>query len=221
MKLRWLAFIFGGCLGSGAADTHSLLDSWLGAQARLKSWSADFTQTRTLKTLRQPLTSAGRLTFAAPNSFRWELGTPAQTIAIRHGDEMTVIYPRLKRAERYPLSGAGHEPWRDALALMDAGFASSRAELEERFNVLSLSMTNGLAAIALEPRSPGARRFMARVEIFFRTNDFAMSANQLQFADGSTLRNDFTGAAANAETATNAFAVEIPGDFAIVEPMKK
>src|SRR3954462_8284484 len=179
------------------ADTNVFISQWLAAQRNLKTWTADFTQTRTLKTLKQPLRSQGHLTFAAPNNFRWQLGDPAQTIAIRNSNEMTVIYPKLKRAELYPLAGAGNEPWRDALALMDAGFPTSRAELDNRFKLVSLQFTNNVAQITMEPRSAMAKKFMSEVQLSLRTSDFSMTANQLQFSDGSILRNDFTNAVKN------------------------
>ena len=204
-----------------AADTNAFITQWLSAQSQLKSWTADFTQTRTLKTLKQPLRSQGHLVFAAPNDFRWQLGDPAQTIAIRNSNEMTVIYPKLKRAERYPLGGAGNEPWRDALALMDAGFPTSAAELESRFKILALLMTNDLAQVTMEPRSAMAKRFMSQVQLELRTNDFAMMANQLQFADGSILRNDFTNSVKNPRLPADAFNANVPGDYSVIEPLKK
>ena len=130
MTLRSLCLLLF-CFPAFAADTNVFLTNWLAAQSTLKTWTADFTQTRTLKTLKQPLRSNGRLIFAAPNNFRWQLGDPAQTIAIRNSNEMSVIYPKLKRAERYPLTGAGNEPWRDALALMDAGFPTTAVKNPE------------------------------------------------------------------------------------------
>lgn len=152
-----------GARGAGVADTNAFLAAWLGAQGELKTWSADFTQTRTLKVLTEPLRTPGRLWFAAPDQFRWELGQPPQTIALRRTNELFVIYPRLKRAERYPMTAAGGETWRDALALLDAGFPSGRAEFDARFRVLSLVETDGLATVSLEPRSVSARKFIKEI----------------------------------------------------------
>ena len=90
---------------ASAADTNSILAAWLNAQTNVQTWSADFLQTRKLKSLTQPLTATGHVWFAAPNRFHWELGQPAQTIAVRTTNDLLVIYPRLKRVERYPLSG--------------------------------------------------------------------------------------------------------------------
>jgi outer membrane lipoprotein-sorting protein len=216
-SLCFLLFAFSVC----AADTNAFINQWLAAQSNLKTWTADFTQTRTLKTLKQPLRSQGHLIFAAPNNFRWQLGDPAQTIAIRNSNEMSVVYPKLKRAERYPLGGAGNEPWRDALALMDAGFPTSRAELDNRFKLVSLQFTNDLAQITMEPRSAMAKKFMSEVQLSLRTNDFSMTANQLQFSDGSILRNDFTNAVKNPTLDVGAFDAKVPSDYTVVEPMRK
>jgi outer membrane lipoprotein-sorting protein len=220
MILRSLCFLLL-TFSATAADTNAFISQWLVMQSNLKTWTADFTQTRTLKTLKQPLRAQGHLTFAAPNNFRWQLGEPAQTIAIRNSNEMTVIYPKLKRAERYPLTGAGNEPWRDALALMDAGFPSSATELENRFKILSLNVTNHIAHLTLEPRSAMAKKFMSEVQLLLRMQDFSMTANQLQFSDGSILRNDFTNAVKNPTLPPDVFDAKIPGDYTVVEPMKK
>lgn len=221
MKLRIVFLLLLTLRFDLAEDTNAFLNSWLAAQSNLKTWTADFTQTRTLKTLRQPLRSQGRLVFAAPNNFRWQLGDPAQTIAVRDENEMSVIYPKLKRVERYSLGGAGNEPWRDALALMDAGFPTSKAELENRFHLTSLRFTNDVAQITMEPRSAMAKKFMSDVQLVLRTNDFSMIANQLQFSDGSILRNDFTNAVKNPALAADAFKANVPVDYMVVEPMKK
>src|SRR6185436_2020288 len=124
-----------------AANLNASLTAWLSAQTNIQTWSADFTQTRTLKSLTQPLTGAGRVWFAAPNRFRWELGNPAQTIAVRQPQQMLVIYPRLKRAERYPLD-ASSGAWREMLSLLEAGFPRSQEEVESRFRIVSQSTSN-------------------------------------------------------------------------------
>src|SRR6266702_4755432 len=114
-------------------NSKSLLAAWLGAQTNIHAWAADFIQTRMFKSLTEPLTATGHIWFAEPNRFRWELGHPPQTIAVRATNEMLVIYPRFKRVERYPLSGPQAGEWRDALALLESGFLRSEAEIVSRF----------------------------------------------------------------------------------------
>ena len=204
-----------------AADTNNFLRNWFAAQPALKTWSADFTQTRVLKTLQQPLRSEGRLVFSAPNNFRWQLGDPALTIAVRNSNEMTVIYPKLKRAERYPLDGAGDEPWREALALMDAGFPSDQTDFEKRFRLASVYYKDDIAELRMEPRNLMARKFMSEIRLYVSLVDFSMVANQLTFSDGSTLRNDFKNMVRNPEIPKDAFHSEVPSDFTVVQPTKK
>src|SRR5215467_3265870 len=84
-------------LRARADGTDSPVASWLATQTNVHSWSADFVQTRTFKSLVQPLTATGHVWFVEPNQFHWELGHPPQTIAVKSADEMMLIYPRLKR----------------------------------------------------------------------------------------------------------------------------
>ena len=130
---------------------------WFAAQKNVHTWSADFVQTRTLKTLTQPLVANGHISFAVPNDFRWELGRPAQTIALRHGDEMFVIYPRLKRAEHYPLGAGTPTEWRDTMSLLQAGFPRDRKEFEAQFQILSLAANQWRVAIL----APAEKRLRA------------------------------------------------------------
>ena len=96
-----------------AAQPETLLRSWLAAQTNVHTWSAELVQIRSLKTFAQPVTNHGRVWFATPDRFRWEIGSPAATIAVRQQAQLLVIYPKLHRAERYPLDGKAAGPWKE------------------------------------------------------------------------------------------------------------
>src|SRR5438270_11513200 len=166
-------------LSGRGQDTNSFLQAWLAAQTNIHSWSADFVQTRTFKSLAQPLTATGHVFFAEPNRFHWELGNPPKTIAVRAANEMFVIYPMLKRAERYPLSGQETGPWRDALSLLEAGFPRSEGEIQSRFNILSQKVANQVDELALQPKSAMARKMMPQIKIAFDTKEFSLRATEL------------------------------------------
>ena len=204
-----------------AAEPGPALLSWLQAQTNLHTWSAEVLQTRSLKTLTQPLTATGRVWFAAPNQFRWELGTPAQTIAVRQPAQMLVIYPRLQRAERYPLTGAEAGPWKDTLALLEAGFPRSRAELEARFRILSESASNDLHQVTLQPKAAGARRMMPQIMLAFWGNTFSLQSTELRFADGSTLRNEFLHPNLNPKLDETLFEPVLGPEIKIVNPLHR
>ena len=62
---------------------------------------------------------------------------------------------------------------------------------------------------------------MPQIKIAFDTKDFSLRATELQFADGSTMRNDFYKAVLNPRLEDEIFAPKIESDFKIVEPLKK
>jgi outer membrane lipoprotein-sorting protein len=204
-----------------AADTNAVLDAWFAAQANVHSLSADFVQTRTLKTLVQPLVATGHLWFSPPNQFRWELGSPGQTIALRHADEMFVIYPLLKRAEHYPLGASAPRAWRDAMSLVDAGFPRTRKEFDAQFQIQLLTETNGQWLVALQPRSAAARQIMPELRVCLAANDFSLAGTELVFVDGSRMRNDFSHVVVNAALDETLFQWKPPADFKVTEPFAK
>ena len=189
-------------------------------QTNLQSWSGDFIQTRTLKVLNQPLVSAGKV-WVKRGEFRWELGQPAQTIVLRRPDELLIIYPRLKRAEKYPLDAVPTGPMKDALALLDASLPRDRASMEEHFRLLSAAQTNSILQMTLQPRSEAARKFIGQVVIGFHTNDFIIASTEMKFA--RRLRSCETTSPTWCSTSPAAGIVrgaDLPADYTVVEPLK-
>ena len=209
------------CFRCQAAETNAVLRAWLAAQTNLHTWTADFTQTRTLKTLTQPLVASGRVWFATPNRFRWELGSPTKTIALRNADEMFVIYPRLKRAEKYPLGGSAPGEWRDMLSLLDAGFPRNRADFDSRFHILSVTETNGSWQLVLQPKSTFARKMMNEIRVGLAARTFELRSTELVFVDSSRMRNDFANSVLNPALDENLFDWKPEPDFRVTEPLKK
>jgi outer membrane lipoprotein-sorting protein len=222
LKAQGVTLLF--CLAAGlctASDTSGLLDQWLAAQTNFHTWSADAIQTRCFTTLAQPLVSTGRVWVAVPDHFRWEVGQPPQTIALRQPDQLFLIYPRLKRIEKYPLNDKQPGLWKEALALLEASFPRSRAELESRFRVMSVTLTNSLGQIELQPKSAAARKFMAGIRVSVRTNDFSLAATEMSFSDGSSMRNDFSNVQSNAPLPEGIFDAKVEKGYTVVEPLRQ
>ncbi len=203
-----------------AAETNALLDAWFSAQTNLHTWAADVVETRVLPTLSQPLVSTGKVWVAVPDRFRWELGQPAQTIALRQRNELYLIYPRLKQAEKYPLDLKQPGPWRDALALLEASFPRSRADLESRFEVLSVTRSNSTVELKLQPRSEAARKYISQLLIGFNTVDFTPVSTELRFSYGSSMRNEFLHPLLNPPLDESLFEPKLGSDIKLVEPAR-
>lgn len=205
-----LKFSAGTCFAMSlmsAQVTGDPLDQVLKFSAELKSWDADFKQIRTLRTLREPLVAEGHVWFQAPDTFLWRLGNPARTLALKADPDMWVIYPRLKRAEKYNLETEG--PWKDALALMEAGFPRSRERLDSSFEwswssqldnendstaktVEAVEAKTGVAVLKMVPKSENSKRWIESITVEFDFNQGILAASELKFTDGSTLRNEFS-----------------------------
>lgn len=203
-----------------AADTDAQFNKWFEVQTNIQCWSANFVQTRTLKVLNQPLVSTGKV-WVEPGRFRWELGQPVQTIVLRQPDELLIIYPRFQRAEKYPLNGVPTGPIKDALTLLDATLPRDRATMEKNFRLLSASATNSILQMTLQPRSDSARQFISEIVIGFHTNNFMIAATEMKFADGSSLRNDFTSVVVNRPIDPDLFKEKLPPAYTVVEPLKQ
>lgn len=209
------------CLAATGAELSPLAVSWIAAQTRIRTWSARFVQTRTLPSLVQPLTATGQVHFAAPDRFRWELGQPPQTIALRTTNDLWLVYPRLKRAECYPLNPAARSTWRAALQLLEAGFPRSQAEVEAHYVLLSENLTPDICQLVFQPRAAGVRKVISRIRLEFSASDLQLQATELEFTDGSKMRNDFARQAINPALDETLFEPAIPADFKIVTPLNR
>ncbi|MGH7939999.1 MAG: LolA family protein [Limisphaerales bacterium] len=211
------------CLAPVAARADQYeaeFNKWFAAQANMQTWSADFIQTRSLMALATPLKSSGKV-WVEPGRFRWELGHPPETIVIRNPGELLILYPRFKRAEIYSLDKIPPGPLKDAMSLLDVSIPRSRAALEEHFRLLSATVTNSILQMTLLPKSPSARQFVGSVVMGFHTNNYVIADSQMNFSDGSTLRNDFTNVVFNQPMDAKLFETNLPPDYTVVEPLNQ
>ncbi len=208
------------CVHDGQATTaRDYVSEWLDQQGAIRTWSASFVQTRSLKTLKQPLKTEGRVWFATPDRFRWELGVPAQTIAVRETNAVVVHYPRLRRGERYPVDAGAGGPWSQMLTLLEAGFPRSRKDLDERFTVVSEVVTNGVVEVNLRPRVASVRRILPKFRVVLSAENATLQATELAFPDGSTMRNDFSDVQINPVLDDGLFRIVFEPDEKVSEPL--
>jgi outer membrane lipoprotein-sorting protein len=218
MKWMWAVVPAALCLVhralAGPAE-EAWVSRWLASATNLVTWQAGVTQTRHLKALTQPLVSTGKVWFAAPNSFRWELGDPPQSIALRSGDSLTVLTPRLKRAERVSLGSAAGAPVNDMLALLDAGFPRDPEAFAKRFEVTGVSTNAGVVRLDLMPREASARRMMPALAVELDPAGGGLKATDLTFVDGSRLRNEFSAVVTNTPMSPELFRTNLDAGWKV------
>lgn len=218
MKCVWAGVLSSLCLvhrvPAGPAE-EAWVSRWLASATNVVTWQAGVTQTRHLKALTQPLVATGKVWFAAPNSFRWELGDPPQSIAMRSGDSLTVLTPRLKRAERVSLGPAAGAPVNDMLALLDAGFPRDPEAFAKRFEVTGVSTNAGVVRLDLKPREASVRRMMPALAVELDEAGGGLKGTDLTFVDGSRLRNDFCKVVTNAPMSPELFRTNLDSGWKV------
>ena len=185
---------------------------WITRQDDFRAVTADFTQTRSLRALKSPLTSEGRLWFKAPSSFRWELGTPARTIVLRKGETLFLIQPAKKRAERSPANAKPDKPSpMQAMGMMSFPFARDFADFQRQFETLSISTDGPRCHLEVLPREAQARKFLSALKLDFNTATGHLLGFEMATRDGSSLRNDFTNVQVNPKISPAVFEFDFTG----------
>ncbi len=218
-----MALALGLLSGRATADEgekHPVLDRWLEAQAKIETWSADVVETRELKNIAHPIVNRGEVWFEKPNRFRWQLGEPPRTIAVRKGDELLIVYPRLKRVERFAVGETVNPAWRQALALLEVGFPTDADAFHAMYQILSTTRTEKGWRFEVQPRSEAARELIERVRIDVSADTLELLGTELVFPDGSTMRNDFLNRKINPKLSQSLFEVDTSG-YQVVNPLEQ
>jgi len=204
-----------------ADEAERALATWLDHQVEIETWAADVEQKRELRALVKPLVATGRVTFAQPKRFRWQLGDPPRTLAIGTPTGLMVAYPRLKQVERYDYEDALSPSLRQVLDLLEVGFPTSATAFHERYELVAVELDEEIWRFVLQPRDENARQLLERVDIEVSAEDLGLRATGFSFPDGSTMRNEFSNAVANAPVDEASFVLEIGDDWEVVEPLSR
>ncbi len=189
---------------------------WITRQEDFRSVTANFTQTRSLRALKSPLTSEGRLWFKAPSSFRWEMGTPAKTIVLRQGESIFLIQPAKKRAEKSPADAKPDKPSpMQAMGMMTFPFARDFGDFQRKFETLSITTEGTRCHLEVLPRDAQARKFLSALKLDFNTTNGHLLGFEMATREGSSLRNEFTNVQVNPKIAPAVFEFDFTG-YAVV-----
>lgn len=182
----------------------------MAAQKGIHSVSANFTQTRALRTLRSPLQSKGRFWFKAPNWFRWELGEPPKTIVIGAPGGVTVIQPGKMRATRRPLEISGSSDSSGALGMIRFPGSGSFEEFQRRVQVLAITTSGSKCHLEMLPRDAAARRLSA-IKWDFDMHTGHWISFEIVTREGSSILNEFSNVEINPKIEKGIFDFDLTG----------
>ena len=142
------------------------IKQWLARQDKLHSLSADFEQTRAFHSLRDPLVSKGHFWFAAPNSFRWEVGDPAKLIYLRKKETIFVIQPPKKRAQQVSPEQLQQEA---SPALFKFPLAKDFEDFNRQFDLRAVALDGTHCHAEVAPKGPITRKLLTAINFDFDT----------------------------------------------------
>jgi len=198
-------------LCAAAAMDLAPVKQWIIRQNDFHAVTADFTQTRSMSALRSPLENNGRLWFKSPDSFRWELGSPAKLIALRMKDTIYLIQPAKKRAERSVMSAMNQNVSGFGLGMMNIPFAHDFATFQKQYETLAISMDGTCCHLAVLPRDPQAHKMLTSLKLDFNTTNGNLLSFEIRTRDGSSLRNEFTNVKINTKINSSVFDFDFTG----------
>lgn len=184
---------------------------WIARQDELRSVQADFTQTRALRALRNPIATPGHMTFSTPDQLRWELGEPAKTIVIRKGDIYYLIQPAKKKAERYKADSIAKKGGAMGFAMMNFPLAKDYADFNRQFETLAVTVTDNRCHLEILPHDAQAKKMLEAIKLDFDTASGHLLSFELATRDGSSMRSDFSNVRMNQKVDRHVFDYDLTG----------
>lgn len=197
-------------LGCGVAEEVDLapVKKWVERTSKLKTFTATFTQLRFLKTVRKPLESTGTISFASPDSIRWQ---SAKLIAtMKSGGNLTIQRPEKMEAEVITHAQLQDKADDHGVAFLESGFPRSIAEFQKKFTVTGVTKNGALWQVETklaESSNPVVRKFI----ILIQDGSFTLAGLQFFFRDGSRIESTFTNLKENPSLPADSFTPDLKG----------
>ena len=194
-------------LAATAFAQDAVLDAWLDRQATISSLDASFTQERKLPSLKEPVSTPGRICFAKPDKIRWQLGVPMQTLAVSDGTTLTLIEESEKSARQV----AADSPHAARFSLLSGKAFQDKESFHQAFEIIASRVTSGIHQYTLKPKD---RRMRSQVPWIFIDIDPAkkeLRVLELEMQDKSRIRTFFTNPKFNTKLADSLFKPDLTG----------
>jgi outer membrane lipoprotein-sorting protein len=192
---------------ASAAPDPAPLDAWLRQQASVRSLESEFVQERTLPSLKNPVTTKGRLWFRHPGFVRWELGQPPSAIAVSDGSVLTTIDTIDKRAQRRDLD----DPQARAFTLLAAEAFRDRDAFHRSFELHDSRVVESIYQATLRPLDRRLRDKVPWIIIDLDTSLHRLRAIEMHFKDESKIRSIFSSTRLNPAIPDTRFHLDLTG----------
>lgn len=186
-----LTFVIGGHASvraePAAAGLPGFFRAWLAAQKNAPDLRVEFSITKILPTLKEPVQAPGRFWNYADGRFRWETGKPATSVLVYDGVTLQTWEAGENQWRKLNPNHRGMRLWMDFLG----GQKLTEAGMLKDFLITAPAAGKPLAKVILEPKSPQARRNMPQIVLTFNTLEQRLVQMLVQQGDGGSQTMDF------------------------------
>ena len=197
---------------AGADFTQSdPVKRWINHQCSVGSVTAVFVQERHLKALKHPIVNQGKLWFKAPGFFRWELGSPAESIAINRDGDLHLLRPLKKTGDRFSRDNTKKHSRSSAIHFLDIGFPESHKAFTEKFTVTSMTLKEGDYIFAAKVNDLRTNLALRKVVFQVDAETLITRSITLRFRDSSSVNTEFSGIRENIKLRDSIFDIDLTG----------
>lgn len=186
-----LTLYLGGVAGLAAAGTGDGLPGffrdWLAAQKHAPDLRVEFSITKSLPTLKQPVKSTGRFWNYADGRFRWETGKPATSVLVFDGVNLQSWEAAENQWRKLNPNQRSMRLWMDFLG----GQKLAEADLVKDFLITAAAAKKPFASVILEPKSKRTRKDLKQLELKFNTVERHLVQLLVRQGDGGIQTMDF------------------------------
>jgi len=177
-----------GALAAGADDgMPGFFRDWIAAQKKAPDLRVEFTITKTMPALKEPVKLVGRFWSYADGRFRWETGRPATSILVYDGATMQSWEAAENHWRKLDPKSRGMRLWMDFLG----GQKLTEADLLKDFLITAPAAGKSLASVTLEPRSARVKRDVPGIDLKFNLGERRLVQMFIRQGDGGSQQMDF------------------------------
>jgi len=208
--LLLLSFVLSSTAAVTKAQTKpdmNVVERWLGGNSGVGSLKIDFTQTRTMRSIKVPVRQQGSLWLDYGNDrFRWQTGDPAQTIVVSQGRNILIVRTPMKRYEIRP-AGSGGAPGMAALA---NGFPRNLEDFQRKYRVIEIRPQSNTQRIVTRPLGASGKG-VSRFTFVVDAAKFRLLGIEIDLEDGSSVNTVFSRVQPNAGMPASLFKPDLAG----------
>lgn len=189
------------------AMANDVVKRWLGTNSGVNSVKINFTQTRTMRSLKVPIRQSGTLWLDYRSGrFRWQTGNPAQTIVVKPASHLFILRTPMKKYEKRP-AGAGGAPGMGALA---SGFPRSYSDFQRKYRLQKVEPRHNTHRIVATPLGAGGRGVNTFTFVVDQRS-YKLVGIEIDLKDGSSVKTVFNGVQTNAAVPLSLFQPDLTG----------